>query len=109
MSKEITRIDKTTKWSYHVKKVGVYCRVSSSSSGQLHSLADQASGLTRYVYRQPMMMVADILDVASGSDVVNRPEFQRLLQSAQSGGDQLSIPQKRSNRPTRERQSREEK
>jgi len=33
-----------------------------------------------------MMAVADIfLDVASGSNVVNRPEFQRLLQSAQNG------------------------
>ncbi len=29
---------------------------------------------------------ADVfLDVASGSNVVNRPEFQRMLQSAQSG------------------------
>ena len=33
-----------------------------------------------------MMAVADIfLDVASGSNVVNRPEFQRLLESAQNG------------------------
>ena len=86
MPTDVKEINRPLKWDYNTKKVGIYCRVSSSSSGQLHSLADQASGLTRYVYRQPMMVAADIfLDVASGSDVVNRPEFQRMLQSAQSG------------------------
>lgn len=86
MPKDVKEINRPLKWDYNTKKVGIYCRVSSSSSGQLHSLADQASGLTRYVYRQPMMVAADIfLDVASGSNVVNRPEFQRLLQSAQNG------------------------
>ena len=84
MSKNV-RVINTLKFDFNTKKVGIYCRVSSSSSAQLHSLADQASGLTRYVYKQPTMVVADIfLDVASGSDVVNRPEFQRLLQSAQN-------------------------
>ena len=83
MPKDVKEINRPLKWDYNTKKVGIYCRVSSSSSGQLHSLADQASGLTRYVYRQPMMVAADIfLDVASGSDVVNRPDFQRMLQSA---------------------------
>jgi site-specific DNA recombinase len=74
------------KWDFNTKKVGIYCRVSSSSSAQLHSLADQASGLAQFVYRQPLMVTVDIfLDVASGSDVVNRPEFQRMLQAANSG------------------------
>lgn len=86
MSKDVKEINRPLKWDFNTKKVGIYCRVSSSSRGQLHSLADQASGLTRYVYRQPMMVAVDIfLDVASGSNVVNRPEFQRLLQSAQNG------------------------
>ena len=86
MPKDVKEINRPLKWDFNTKKVGIYCRVSSNSSGQLHSLSDQASGLTRYVYRLPMMVVADIfLDVASGSNVVNRPEFQRLLQSAQNG------------------------
>lgn len=86
MPKDVKEINRPLKWDFNTKKVGIYCRVSSSSSGQLHSLADQASGLTRYVYRQPMMVAADVfLDVASGSDVVNRPEFLRLLQSAKNG------------------------
>ena len=86
MEKDVKEINRPPKWDFNTKKVGIYCRVSSSSSSQLHSLADQASGLTRYVYRQPMMVAADIfLDVASGSDVVNRTEFQRMLQSARDG------------------------
>jgi len=86
MEKAVRVVNCPTKWDFKTKKVGIYCRVSSGSSSQLHSLADQASGLTRYVYRQPMMVAADIfLDVTSGSDVVNRPEFQRMLQSARDG------------------------
>lgn len=85
MSKDI-KIITPPKWDFNTRKVGIYCRVSSNSRAQLHSLADQASGLAHFVYCQPMMATADIfLDVASGSDVVNRPEFQRMLQAAQNG------------------------
>lgn len=86
MPKDVQRIDLPTKWDYHMKRVGIYCRVSSNSQAQLHSLADQASGLTRYVHRQPYMEVADIfIDVASGSNAVNRQEFQRMIKSAHDG------------------------
>jgi len=85
MSK-IVQVINPPKWDFDTKKVGIYCRFSSNASGQLHSLADQASGLTQYVYRQPLMVVADIfIEVASGSNVIKRPEFQRMLQSAQNG------------------------
>ena len=85
MSK-IVQVINPPKWDFDTKKVGIYCRVSSNASGQLHSLADQASGLTQYVYRKPLMVVADIfIEVASGSNVIKRPEFQRMLQSAQNG------------------------
>lgn len=85
MSKNV-QIIAPPKWDFNTRKVGIYCRVSSSSSAQLHSLADQASGLAQFVYRQPLMVTADIfLDVASGTDVVNRPEFQRMLQAAHNG------------------------
>lgn len=86
MAKDVQRIDPPTKWDYQIKRVGVYCRVSSNSQSQLHSLADQASGLTRYVHQQPYMEVADIfLDVASGSNAIDRPEFQRMIKVAQDG------------------------
>lgn len=86
MPKDVQRIDRPPKWDYHMKKVGVYCRVSSNSHAQLHSLADQASGLTRYVHKQPFMEVADIfIDVASGSNAVNRQEFQRMINAAHDG------------------------
>lgn len=86
MPKDVQRIDRPPKWDYHMKKAGIYCRVSSNSHAQLHSLADQASGLTRYVHKQPYMEVADIfIDVASGSNSVDRQEFQRMIKSAHDG------------------------
>ena len=86
MEKDVRIINRPPKWDYHVKKVGIYCRVSSNSHAQLHSLAEQASGLTRYVHKQPYMEVADIfIDVASGSNAVDRQEFQRMIKSAHDG------------------------
>ena len=83
MPKDVQRIDRPPKWDYHMKKVGIYCRVSSNSQAQLHSIAGQASGLTRFVHKQPYMEVADIfIDVASGSNAVDRQEFQRMIKSA---------------------------
>lgn len=83
---KIVQVINPPKWDYDTKKVGIYCRVSSNASGQLHSLADQTSGLTQYAYKQPLMVVADIfIDVASGLNVIKRPEFQRMLQTAQTG------------------------
>lgn len=85
MEKDVQEIY-NLKFNFDRKKVGIYCRVSSNSGSQLHSLADQASGLIKNVYRRPDMAMADIfLDVASGADVIKRPEFQRMLQSAQQG------------------------
>jgi hypothetical protein len=56
-------------------KVGIYCRVNSSSSAQLHSLASQASWLTRYVAGRPDWFLADIyLDVESGASPAGRAE-----------------------------------
>ena len=83
---KVVQVINPPKWDFNTKKVGVYCRVSSNSSTQLHSLADQTSGLVQYIYKQPLMVVADIfLEVASGADVIKRTEFRRLLQSAQTG------------------------
>ena len=85
MSKNVQVIT-PLKWDFNTKKVGIYCRVSSNSLSQLHSLANQASGLTRYIYMQPNMKVADVfIDVASGSNATDRPEFQRMVQAAMEG------------------------
>ena len=83
MAKDVQRIDLPAQWKYNAKRTGVYCRVSSNSQAQLHSLVDQASGLTQYVHRQPLLEMTDIfIDVASGSNAIDRPEFQRMIQSA---------------------------
>ena len=67
-------------------KVGIYCRASSSSSAQLHSLANQASWLTRYVAGRPDWFLADIyLDVESGASPTGRVEYNRMMEDAKRG------------------------
>lgn len=69
-----------------IQKVGVYCRVSSSSSAQLHSLSAQASYLTRYVMARIDWRLTDIyIDVASGSSTTGRDEFNRMMNDAKNG------------------------
>lgn len=66
--------------------VGIYCRVSSPSSAQLHSLAAQASYLTRLVSARRDWILADIyLDVESGASAVGRAEYNRMLEDAKRG------------------------
>lgn len=75
-----------------VRRVGIYCRVSSSSKKQLRSLAAQISGLTRFVvehsdrpYKNSFWRLQDIyVDVAPGSDN-NRDQFNRMLDAAAQG------------------------
>lgn len=74
------------------ERVGIYCRVSSSSSAQLHSLASQASYLTRYVMSRRGWLLVDIyLDVCSGSSSEKRPEFTRLMGDVKRGQVSLVI------------------
>lgn len=67
--------------------VGIYCRVSSSSSAQLHSLAMQASMLTRYVaHLSNSYLLKDIyLDVVSGTGAKTRTEYNRMLEDVKQG------------------------
>lgn len=75
-----------------IKRVGIYCRVSSPSTAQLHSLAAQASYLTKYVMGHIEWRVADIyLDVESGSSTVGRTEFNRMIEDAKKGSIDLVI------------------
>ncbi len=69
----------------HYEKVGIYCRVSSASAAQLHSLAAQASFLTKYALKHHGWLLGDIyIDVGSGSNN-NRDEYKRLLADIQQG------------------------
>ncbi len=68
-----------------MKRVGIYCRVSSPKRHQLRSLAAQASGLTRLVDSRSFWTLKDIfIDVASGADT-GREEYKRMLDAARQG------------------------
>jgi DNA invertase Pin-like site-specific DNA recombinase len=63
----------------NLRKVGVYCRVSSVRTDQLRSMSAQASHLTKTVLNSSRWRLIDIyLDFHSGLDD-NRPELQRML------------------------------
>lgn len=82
-SPKVTIIPQTEKPFYNV---GIYCRVSSKSQEQLHSLATQISGLTRLVYDNDKWKLKDIyFDIKSGSNETSRDGFQRLIDDCQSG------------------------
>ena len=73
-------------WSLpKVKNVGVYCRVSTGSAEQLHSLANQVSYFTQLIKRRAGWILHDFyIDVASGATFERRPEFQRMLDDCEN-------------------------
>ena len=74
------------------KAVGIYARVSTCLPSQLHSMAMQVSALTHQVYRLPQWSLADIyMDFASGADVDNRSEFQRMINDCVNGKIELVL------------------
>ena len=69
----------------HLRKVGIYCRVSSVRIDQLRSMSAQASHLTKTVLNSARWRLIDIyLDFHSGLDD-NRPELQRLINDCKDG------------------------
>lgn len=63
-----------------LKRVGIYCRVSSSKPEQLKSLSNQISGLTRWAASIKTFKVVDIyVDIHSGKAGSNRPEIKRMI------------------------------
>ena len=92
MEKKITRIPASSElYPDSRKHVGIYCRISSSSKKQLHSLAVQVSGLTRRVASCPTWILEDIyMDVASGADN-SREEYRRMLEDAAAGKINLIV------------------
>ncbi len=68
-----------------VKNVGVYCRVSTGSAEQLHSLANQVSYFTQLIKSRAGWRLHDFyIDVASGANYERRPEFQRMLDDCEN-------------------------
>jgi DNA invertase Pin-like site-specific DNA recombinase len=69
----------------NLRKVGVYCRVSSVRTDQLRSMSAQVSHLTKTVLNSSRWRLIDIyLDFHSGLDD-NRPELQRLINDCKNG------------------------
>jgi DNA invertase Pin-like site-specific DNA recombinase len=69
-----------------IKKVGIYCRVSTRSQEQLDSLTTQASTLVRLVASRWHWQLVDIyIDIRSGSDAVERQEFHRMMNDCCAG------------------------
>lgn len=68
------------------RQVGIYCRVSTKSQEQLDSLATQISSLTRLTAARWHWQLADIyIDIRSGSDAMDRKDFQRMLNDCRAG------------------------
>lgn len=69
-----------------IKRVGAYCRVSSTIAPQMASLANQISYFVKMIPNQPGWRLSDIYtDVKSGDTMSSRPELQRLLTDCRQG------------------------
>lgn len=67
------------------KRVGIYCRVSTSSADQLKSLAAQVSALTRLTAATPQWLLVDVyMDIATSKTGSSRKEFSRMLSDCRS-------------------------
>lgn len=67
------------------KRVGIYCRVSTSSVEQLQSLIAQVSHLTRLTAASSQWLLADVyMDIATSKTGSSRREFNRMLEDCQS-------------------------
>lgn len=73
-----------------IKRVGIYCRVSSSKDEQLKSLSNQISGLTRKVANIPSWRIMDMyVEIRSAKGETNRSELNRLIVDCKN--DKLDI------------------
>jgi len=63
-----------------LKRVGIYCRVSTKSSEQLKSLTTQVSAFTKLTAATPQWLLKDVyMDIASSKIGSTRREFKRML------------------------------
>lgn len=78
--KVITRIEAAPRIPPKYIYVGVYCRVSTKSQDQLHSLANQISHFIRLYSNRYNYRIRDAyIDIASGSSAEGRSEYLRML------------------------------
>lgn len=62
------------------KNIGVYCRVSTNSHKQLHSLTQQISYYVKLFHGHPTYRLYDIyIDIGSGNESSERSQYQRML------------------------------
>lgn len=67
------------------KRVGIYCRVSTNSIEQRHSLTAQVSHLTKLTAAMPQWLLSDVyMDVATSKTGSSRKEFNRMLDDCRS-------------------------
>ena len=75
-----------------VIRVAAYARVSSDKDSAFHSLEAQREYYNEYVKRHPNWVLAGIYsDNAISGTLINRPEFQRMLQDCRDGKIDLVI------------------
>ena len=68
-----------------VKRVGIYCRVSTSEKAQLYSLSNQISALTRTVADVTQWRLTDVfIDIGSAKGSTPRREFDRLIKECEA-------------------------
>ncbi|EJX08601.1 resolvase [gut metagenome] len=87
--KKVVQVNESGTWLRYYR-VGIYCRVSSSSGAQLDSVTEQVSYLTQLVASRPDWRLSDTyIDIESGNHAYNRKQFNRMVRDCQQ--DKLDI------------------
>ena len=69
-----------------IKRVGVYCRVSTSKDDQMNSLANQVEKLMSDIIKNPDLKLFDVyVDVSSGRGKYERKNMERLKADCKAG------------------------
>lgn len=84
---EVRRIPATPKVP-QIVRVAAYARVSADKDAAFHSLEAQADYYDGYVTSHPDWQLVEIYsDNAISGTVINRPEFQRMMEDARSASE----------------------
>ena len=81
VEKIVKRVEFRPRLPVWCKYIGVYCRVSTKSQDQLHSLANQISYFIRLYSNRNDCRIRDVyIDIASGATSEGRAEYRRMLE-----------------------------
>ena len=85
--KKVSVIEATAPKENRIRRVGAYCRVSTDHADQQQSLQAQRQHYTNTIAARPDWELVDVYadEGVSGRSVQRRPEFQRMIQDAESG------------------------